>query len=191
MVEHRPWHNHQSSPRSHRNVRLVYLAAQPFPRHIFSKSQTPSWQSTHRVSYTDPKNSSDFSVRAYYTVADNFVKEKIFNPSSGWADGTLNVQTIPGSNIGAIVWISGDDVVIRAYIQSGQQVSAISEWAGTRTAWAQGALVLPPAVVWRPTKMAKEAWLAGELHYCISSFLTLQVRPIWQFFTLKSNHSFD
>ncbi|KAH7369572.1 fucose-specific lectin [Rhexocercosporidium sp. MPI-PUGE-AT-0058] len=102
------------------------------------------------VSYTDPANSSDFSVRMYYTASDNRIKEKIFNagsPPGVWVDGTLNMQTIPGSNLSVIVWTSGSKVILRAYLQQGQQVSAISEWAGTTTSWGQGYPALPPATV--------------------------------------------
>ncbi|KAG4441921.1 hypothetical protein IFR05_002605 [Cadophora sp. M221] len=101
------------------------------------------------VSYIDPLHNSDFSVRIYYTVADNRTKEKIYNAGtqSGWVEGTLDTQTIPGSNFDVIVWTSGDSVILRAYLQQGQQVSAISEWSGTTSQWALGHAALSPAKV--------------------------------------------
>lgn len=85
-------------------------------------------------------------MRLYYTAADNTIKEKIYNAGSNvgrWVEGTFSVKTIPGSNIDAVVWTKGNDNLFRAYLQQGEQATAISEWAAT-AAWGQGYLALLP-----------------------------------------------
>ena len=85
-------------------------------------------------------------MRLYYTAADNTIKEKIYNAGSNvgrGVEGTFSVKTIPGSNIDAVVWTKGNDNLFRAYLQQGEQATAISEWAAT-AAWGQGYLALLP-----------------------------------------------
>ncbi|KAH9222356.1 hypothetical protein DL95DRAFT_508300 [Leptodontidium sp. 2 PMI_412] len=68
------------------------------------------WLSQYLVSHTPTP---------YYTVADNRIKEKIWNAGTqvGWVDGTLNIQTIPGSNFNAITCIRGSSMILKAYLQ--------------------------------------------------------------------------
>lgn len=56
------------------------------------------------------------------------------------------MKTIPGSNIDVVVWTNGNNNTFRAYVQQGEQVTAISEWAATAT-WGPGYLALPPATL--------------------------------------------
>ncbi|KAH6694178.1 hypothetical protein BKA61DRAFT_683711 [Leptodontidium sp. MPI-SDFR-AT-0119] len=75
-----------------------------------ARGATPIWLSQYLVSHTPTP---------YYTVADNRIKEKIWNAGTqvGWVDGTLNIQTIPGSNFNAIACIRGSSMILKAYLQ--------------------------------------------------------------------------
>ncbi|KAI1148545.1 fucose-specific lectin [Nemania diffusa] len=81
-------------------------------------------------------NDNSFHIRVYYGVVEgstNRIREMCWD--GRWAQGQFNQPCIPGSQVAAISLSAGD---LRAYLQNGYAVTAVSEWATGASGWAIG-----------------------------------------------------
>jgi hypothetical protein len=79
-------------------------------------------------------------IRGYYGTSANVIKEKCWDGSGNWVDGSFSQPSIPASNVAAIP-LNG----LRVYIQNGTQDTAVTEFVWNHQNWAPGRSALPPA----------------------------------------------
>ncbi|KAH6721115.1 fucose-specific lectin [Leptodontidium sp. MPI-SDFR-AT-0119] len=91
--------------------------------------------------------SSGTGIRVYYTGANDLILEKAND--GAWYDGAFRQLSVPGSRVGSLSWYASSTKApeIRVYFQSGEQVTAVTEWKwqGGLGAWNIGHKALPPA----------------------------------------------
>lgn len=76
-------------------------------------------------------------------VTGTIVREMYWDQK--WHEGSMKVNSIPGSEAAVIGWGQGNDFNMRFYFQKGEHVTGISEWAYMKGNWKAGQLALPPA----------------------------------------------
>ena len=90
-----------------------------------------------------PISSNQIGIRVLCVNADHVADEKF--DGKDWQKEKIGVECVPGTEIAAISWGSGNSVQMRVYFQKGEHVSAISEWMWSQGKWSSGELALPPA----------------------------------------------
>jgi len=86
---------------------------------------------------------NSLGIRVYYGAPGNAIKEKCWDGWGGsarWYDGGFSQTCLPASNVCAIPL-----PVLRVYLQTGTNNTAVTEFAWTNSGWAVGRSALPPA----------------------------------------------